>query len=257
MPFESRAVVAGTLTAAPSHARMREPQEEVLEVGRERLAHQPLDVFKEKRLRPQFVDRAHSFRKHVPLVQCGRGVFRRAKTAGTASAGNDHYIGYSSIVEIPNIALVQRPLVHRVEMKALVLAKGLTGVMISLDHRRMPETGIRHRDRQAAGAGEQLDATHPGTSRSCSASVGRRFHTPRSSTQPTRRDGATKRSPGREPVPVSARITENPVVIGLDHSPNGSEKVRKRLVETETAGSPAGRGSYDAPTHSRCQQRRC
>ena len=96
------------------------------------------------------------------------------KRLARRSAGNDHYIGYPSIVEIANIALVQRPLVHRVKVKALILAKGLTGVMISPDHRRMPET------------------------RSCSASVGRRFHTPRSSTQPTRRDGETERSPCRE-----------------------------------------------------------
>ena len=46
-------------------------------------------------------------------------------------------------------------------------------------------------------------------------------------------DGA----PGFESVPVSARIPENPVFIGLDQGPHGSEKVRKRLAEAETAGS--------------------
>ena len=59
MPLESCAVVARAFRLPPSHARMRKPQEDVFEVGRKGLAHQPLDVFEEKRLRPQLLDRAH------------------------------------------------------------------------------------------------------------------------------------------------------------------------------------------------------
>ena len=51
---------------------------------------------------------------------------------------------------------------------------------------------------------------------------------------------APDRASGYEPVPVSARIPQNPVFIGLDQSPNGSEKVRNRLAGAETAGSTAG-----------------
>ena len=126
---------------------MRKPQEDVFEVGREGLAHQPLDVFEEKRLRPQLVDRAHSFRKHVSLIRVAAMFSTERKRLTRRPSGNNHYVGQPSIVKILNITLVQRPLVHRVNMKALVLAKGFTGVVISLDHRRMPETGIGHRDR--------------------------------------------------------------------------------------------------------------
>ena len=48
---------------------------------------------------------------------------------------------------------------------------------------------------------------------------------------------APDRASNYEPVPVSARIPENPVFIGLGQSPNGPEKVRKWLAEAETAGS--------------------
>ena len=73
----------------------------------------------------------------------------------------------------------------------------------------------------------------------------RRWLTPRGAARSRKsrsvRVEAPDRASGYETVPVSARIPQNPVFIGLDQNPNGSEKFRKRLAGAETAGSTAGR----------------
>ena len=54
------------------------------------------------------------------------------------------------------------------------------------------------------------------------------------------------RVPGFEPVPDSAKSPRNPAFVGKTEGLCGSERVRKRLTERETAGSTAGSGRSQA-----------
>ena len=58
-------------------------------------------------------------------------------------------------------------------------------------------------------------------------------------------------APGFEPVLDSTENPRNPVFVGKTSGLCGSERVRKRLVEHETAGSTAGSGQSDRRSRSR------
>ena len=60
---------------------------------------------------------------------------------------------------------------------------------------------------------------------------------------------AGPRAPGFEPVQARTGFPRNPVFIGINADPNGSDRVRKRLAEPETAGSTER--SHARPPYSR------
>src|ERR1051326_1900568 len=143
---------------------VRELQLNVFKIIRECLAQKTFHVFEDERLRAQSAHPPSRLREHIALIKMSAVLPAYRKWLARWPAGHDHHVAQLVVFEFPHIDFMQRPFLDGPHVVPLVFAKGLAGVVIPFDNRRMLKTGVRHADRQPASAGEEFNATHPETS---------------------------------------------------------------------------------------------
>src|SRR5258708_39416970 len=119
--LKTRPMFAPRLRLAPNKTRMRELQVNILEIARECLPHQSLDVLEDERLWPEFAHRAHRFREHISIVQVTAMLSAEGERLARRAAGNHHdLIAQLLVVKNTYVALIKGPSLHRMNMLALV-----------------------------------------------------------------------------------------------------------------------------------------
>jgi len=140
---------------------IRQLQNDIIEVFRERLTSEALYVLENECLRTRFTNDPNRFGKKVSIV--GRTAVFAANRKGLArgSAGYDinATVPFSEIDRV-NIGFDQRPIHNGGKPAALVRAYGVARVRIQFHHGLVLESQIAGAQCQSAGPGEKFDAFH-------------------------------------------------------------------------------------------------
>ena len=161
-PLQAGEVIAPVLVGAALHAWMLQLQMDVVAIGREARAHQPLDVLEDEGARHRFPDDAHRLRPHIAIVE--EGAVLAAQREGLAGRAARHEVDRASMVgegQGPDIALDgRRPMRQRACLAGAVLADRVATPAVPFDDRRWLEARPAHAHGEAAGAGEKFDRDH-------------------------------------------------------------------------------------------------
>src|SRR5258708_38816217 len=115
--LKTRPMFAPRLRLAPNKTRMRELQVNILEIARECLPHQSLDVLEDERLWPEFAHRAHRFREHISIVQVTAMLSAEGERLARRTAGN-HPDLHALLLVVKNtlLSLLNGRYLHRIHL---------------------------------------------------------------------------------------------------------------------------------------------
>ena len=138
-----------------------ELQEDVVEIGREGPAKEPLHVLDHKGTGHGFTDGPNSLREHIPLV-CMPSVCaaKRERLAGRATGNQGHLLSEFFVVELAHVTFNYPPTLNHPHAPGLILPDRFAGVMVPLRHELVLEARQGGANGQPPGAGKQFNGLH-------------------------------------------------------------------------------------------------